>query len=149
MTKTVKFISILCVAMIIISITLFIKSKSDTVIVYNISAISEDLKLNDLTLITFKDKYYIDKNFSIEKLRSKDSIRDISLGIYSGKDRLFDIAFQFDHLDSIIVHKSILNDSIRISPDMTLNLKFKYIVNGKEKECYLPIILKKFIKHTL
>ncbi|MDD7795084.1 hypothetical protein [Clostridium sp. 'White wine YQ'] len=154
MGKKSKFILVILYTLIIVVITMYFNLRTYTVVKYNFDVINDDFIVRDFTLVTFKDKYYIPKDYKIEKRNSsKGKVSDISMEIYQDGKLIKSSMFGFEHNQEYEPGMDELGDS-RIFPqkielDKVLDIRFKYTLDGVEKESNQTVELDKHIEQKL
>lgn len=137
-----KSFNIIIAVFIGILITIIVTNNND-IKVYKFDVVDVDLKLNNYTLVSYGKDTYIPDTYSIEIVGENKKIEDVSMFVSNNDKLLTDLVFQFPNS----AKKEAIGDSlkkIKIKDDTLLSVKFKYKVNGYEKEVYHPITLKEY-----
>ncbi|MNI53806.1 hypothetical protein D3C73_1086610 [compost metagenome] len=101
--------------------------------VYNMTVVTEDLVLKDLTLVSFNKYLYLDKGSYLEKKEINKNISDILIVAEIDGNNI-----EFSDGKDFTEEKYYLNTSkfikANIDKDSILKISIKYSVNGIQKE---------------
>lgn len=142
-------IGILIVIILILTILLGMKIfKGNPVVIYKTDIIADDLRVNNLTLVSVDDKLYVQDGFILKLTREENKVDSMYIEIQVAGKRVFDISGSdnFRKSDEEVIHAFNVVDDVKISKDSKMTVKIKYKINGKEKEYNDAIKMSSIIK---
>lgn len=138
-----KFNKIILVAVVIVLYSIaFFAGKIQKPVVYKFDIIDQDLKLTNYNIVKFNNYYYVPETYSIEKIDTTKNITNLSFLVYNEDELITDFVFDFPNSPKINAPIGVVKNNSKISDKTTLTIKFKYNLNGIDKEAYQSIELK-------
>lgn len=141
-----KYLLILLTIVTICFVFLMI-SKRTKPAVYSFGISDDELRLKNLTIVSSNDFCYIPDNYYIEKIHEDNDIRNVFIEVSYKDNLLVDFAFQFDHLTTVTAPIDKFINDLKISKASTVVVRFKYTVEGVDKEFYELVDLTKYVKY--
>jgi hypothetical protein len=142
-------IGILLTIILALTILLGVKVfKSNPVVVYKTDIIADDIRINNLTLVSVDDKLYVQEGYIIKLTREENKVDSMYIDIQvAGKKVVnFGSGNNFKKSDQMVIDNFNVFDDVKISKDSKMMVKITYRVNGKEKEYKDSIKMSSIIK---
>ncbi|GKU25372.1 hypothetical protein [Clostridium folliculivorans] len=142
-------IGLLVIIILILTILLGMKLfKSNSVVIYKTDIIADDLRINNLTLVSFEDKLYVQDGFVLKLTREENKVDSMYIEIQVAGKRVFDLSGSDDFRKSneSVIYAFNVVDDVKISKDSKMTVKIKYTIGGKEKEYKDEIKMSSIIK---
>lgn len=140
MKKYFKVFLLLAIILIFFLVILGSKSK---LIVYKFDINSDDLNINNFTIVSNEREYYIPNTYTITSIGENKNITKISLKVTVDEAILTDITSAINDNDyTTISPQDIINNNCRINKDTNITIKFTYEIDNNIKENYYTIALK-------
>lgn len=142
-------IGLLTAIILVLTILLGVKVfKSNPVVIYKTDVIADDLRINNLTLVSVDDKLYVQDGFILKLTREENKVDSMYIEIQVAGKRVFDLSGSdnFRKSDEEVIHAFNVVDDVKISKDSKMTVKIKYKINGKEKEYKDTIKMSSIIK---
>lgn len=147
MHKKHIIISLISIALLCVLVLMFmIMSLSKQAAVYSVDITDGELSLKNFRIVTYDSYCYIPDSFLIERISDEKEINNAYIEVSSKAGTLFDWAFPFEQRLSVNAPIDRLNKNIRLTDDSNITVKFKYSIDGVEKEFYEVIKLKNYIR---
>lgn len=142
-------IGILLTIILVLTVLLVVKVfESNPVVVYKTDIIADDLRINNLTLVSFDDKLYVQDGFIMKLTREENKVDSMYIEIQVAGKRVFDLSGSdnFRKSDEMVINGFNVFDDVKISKDSKMTVKMKYKIDGKEKEYKDEIKMSSIIK---
>ncbi|MBK1813701.1 hypothetical protein JHL18_24085 [Clostridium sp. YIM B02505] len=138
-------IAIILVLTILLGMKLF---KGNPVVVYKTDIIADDLRINNLTLVSFDDKLYVQDGYILKLTREENKVDSMHIDIQAaGKSIVGFVAGDVFRKSNESVRDNFnVIDDVKISKDSKMTVKIKYTIDGKEKEYKDTIKMSSIIK---
>lgn len=149
--KNKKVLIIILVISIIVNIILFsVIFGKERVTIYKTNILSDDIEVNNITLVSIGKVIYIQDGFEINALHDIENIEYLGLEInVDGKQALtVSMGDIYPKINNIITRDLFgIIDKIKIKENSVIEAKLKYKINGQEKEEIETIPMKSAIKY--
>ncbi len=148
--KNKKILTIMIVISIIVNTVLFsIIFRKERVAIYKTNILSDDIEINNITLVSIGKVIYIQDGFEINALHDIENIEYLYLEInVDGKQALtVSMGDIYPKINNITRDLFGIIDKIKIKESSVIEAKLKYKINGQEKEEIETIPMKSAIKY--
>ncbi|GFZ31537.1 hypothetical protein CSC2_20630 [Clostridium zeae] len=141
----VILIAIILILTILLGIKLF---KGNPVVIYKTDVIADDLRINNLTLVSFDDKLYVQEGYIVKLTREENKVDSMYIDIQVAGKKVVNFGSRddFKKSDQMVIDTFNLTDDVKISKDSKMMVMIRYTIDGKEKEYKDAIKMSSIIK---
>ncbi|GFP75220.1 hypothetical protein [Clostridium fungisolvens] len=130
-------IGLLVIIILILTILLGIKLfKSSSIVVYKTDIIADDIRINNLTLVSFEDKLYVQDGYILKLTKEGSKVDSLNVDVeVAGKSVIgFVYGDIFKKYNESVTDTFNVIEDVKISKDSKMTVKIRYTIDGKEKE---------------
>lgn len=137
-----KYFKVFLLLALILMFLLMILGVKNELTVYKFDVNGVDLNINNFTIVSNEEEYYIPNTYTITPIGENKNITSISLMVTAGEVILTDIVASISNNEyTTITPQDIINNNCKINKNTKLTIKLTYELDNNIKEYYYTVSL--------